>query len=226
VVLQLTREDIKAQVDGRLERKPDAIFITGDIAFSGGSRSPQEYPDAAAWLRALVADLGLQPADVYLVPGNHDIPRVPTDNRNLARLVRELRSGSSIDDAIADSSDASLLQLRTANYLQFLSGFNATPASATAPGTYCFWFTRLASLAPFPITLVGLNTAMLAADDEDARKLQVGQRQLIQTLLQANKTESLVIVLSHHPCSWLSGWRQSCQSCCSASTHPPARTSA
>jgi len=53
--------------------KITAILITGDIAYSG---HPDEYAFATSWIAKIAKSIGLDPeADVYLIPGNHDIER-------------------------------------------------------------------------------------------------------------------------------------------------------
>jgi hypothetical protein len=50
-----------------------AILITGDVAYSG---HPDEYAFATTWIEKIAKSIGLDPkADVYLIPGNHDIER-------------------------------------------------------------------------------------------------------------------------------------------------------
>ena len=49
---------------------PNGILVTGDIAFSG---KPEEYVNAKAFLTELCERLGGSLADVWCVPGNHDV---------------------------------------------------------------------------------------------------------------------------------------------------------
>jgi tetratricopeptide (TPR) repeat protein len=67
---------IRAQLQQDLtefaDPKPDAILVTGDIAWSG---QPEEYQEAALWLRDTAFAVDLGPARVFVVPGNHDVDR-------------------------------------------------------------------------------------------------------------------------------------------------------
>src|SRR5262245_21507188 len=80
LVLDCLREDI-AQTTQRTVPKPDAIFITGDIGFSGNSRirpeetASREYECAAQWLIDVGKAAGLGSDRIFVVPGNHDVNR-------------------------------------------------------------------------------------------------------------------------------------------------------
>src|SRR5947207_1131837 len=94
LVLDTLREDIAEQV--RAGRRPiDALFVTGDVAFSGNGRSPTEYARAKEWLLDVGKAAGLSAAQIFVVPGNHDVNRAADKDNNTARLVASLRSGAS-----------------------------------------------------------------------------------------------------------------------------------
>jgi predicted phosphodiesterase len=63
--------DAVAQCD-KLGRAPDAILVSGDVAFAG---HPEEYKFAQSWLEALCDKVGARPEQVFVVPGNHDVDR-------------------------------------------------------------------------------------------------------------------------------------------------------
>jgi len=100
---------------------PNAIFVTGDIAFSGAVRARDEYDRARDWLNSVANALHLTSRDVLLVPGNHDVQRdMYTKDRDVRRLVDQLRSGyESIDEALADPVDSDRLSRRLKHYLDF-----------------------------------------------------------------------------------------------------------
>ena len=81
--------------------RPDAIFVTGDIAFGG---SKPEYDKAQEWLATLADGIGLDVRKIYMVPGNHDVERCDYDrDRNTSRLLNELRLyGGKIDMALSN----------------------------------------------------------------------------------------------------------------------------
>jgi hypothetical protein len=200
LVMDALRRDIAAQV--KKDHSPiDAIFVTGDIAFSGAGRSPTEYAEAKAWLLALASDAGVTPSQIFVVPGNHDVNRAADKDRNTKRLLESLRNGSDkIDTALADKSDRALLASRMAAYLAFAADF--APADAEER---LFWVHRLSALDGLRVRIIGLNTALLAADDQDQGKLRLGHEQLGKALREPAIGEGeLVMVLSHHP--FRNGW--------------------
>ena len=183
----------------------DAIFVTGDIAFSGnrrlrkGQTTGREYQDAAKWLRECAQDAGVALQSVYLVPGNHDIEReLPAENKRaqLVWVLRDTRAG--LDDALDDEDKYALLRQRLTNYMEFSQDF--APACRGE-----LWWQECFIRSGIPIRLVGLNTTLLAADDEDFGRLQLGERQLVQTMDEPRpRKNELMITLSHHPLE--DGW--------------------
>ncbi len=202
LVLDALRRDIAGHAS-RGVPSPAAIVVTGDIAFSGAA---EQYASARAWLLDLAALLKLGLEHVFLVPGNHDVDRsMEKADRNVARLLRGLRAGAEdLDDALASPADRALLTQRMAAYLAFAAGF---PNLASPDPT--FWSHTLTSPAGLPVRLVGLSTALLAADDEDKGKLRLGKQPLARTLTGLPGGE-LILVLTHHPLreGWLADQRE------------------
>lgn len=199
LVMDALRRDIAAQV--KKDQAPiDAVFVTGDIAFSGAGRSKTEYTDAKAWLLAVAAEAGVQPSQIFVVPGNHDVDRAADKDRNTKRLVEGLRSGSEkIDTAFADGGDRALLAGRMKAYLTFAADF--APAGLEER---LFWVHPIEARGGLKIRLVGLNTSLLAADEQDHGKLRLGKEQIARALRDPIEEGELVMVLTHHPLS--GGW--------------------
>ncbi len=173
--------------------RPDAILVTGDIAFSGGGRSPQEYADAEAWLRRVGEAVGLGPERTFLVPGNHDVNRGV--DASIGAVVDELRAGTMLfDDSLRRPDVRGILTSRMAKYLQLAARF--APPSAEPE---LFWVHRLAGRGGLAVRLCGLNTALLSRDDTDEGKLQLGKQQLNLVTLPSAAPGEVVIVLTHHP---------------------------
>ncbi|MBI5056837.1 MAG: metallophosphoesterase [Nitrospirae bacterium] len=201
LVLNKLLEDV-ANAKTRQIPKPDFIFVTGDIANTG-----HEYDEATEWLIQLANSIALDENHIFVIPGNHDIQRnVAGYDRNLQRLLHNLRSGEEkIDDTFAHDEDKFLLTQRLSNYLSFARSF--------APFRYIhnhddlFWHYRITHKSNLMISLLGLNTALLAEDQYDKGKLQLGLKQL-EGFLLADKSamNELKVVLSHHPFDWLSDY--------------------
>ncbi|MBC7974724.1 MAG: metallophosphoesterase [Myxococcales bacterium] len=208
LVLDALRRDLAAVV-AMAGTTPDAILVTGDIAFSGGdrARTPAEYTAARTWLCAVARAVGLGPQRVFVVPGNHDIQRSADHDRAVGRLVRTVRSGAeSLDAALGDPGDRRLLARRMARYLDFSARFGsqARQRGDVAPEDR-LWWTHRAAWRGLDVRLVGLNTSLLCAGDDDHGNLRVGAEQLSSVLLNpCIEDDELVIVLSHHP--FAGGW--------------------
>lgn len=205
-VLAALADDVQKQVEEGLLPQPDLILITGDIAFSGGdlNRVPveDEYRQAATWLAALASSLNVPNGHIVLVPGNHDVQRSADRDSATKKLVEDLRSGTrSIDDAFHDPTELARLLNRQANYRAFASRY-ACSLFAGSP-----WATYSLTVRDLSVRLLGLNTALLAADDHDQGRLRVGERmltELLSGLSPVGESTELVLSLSHHPL--VGGW--------------------
>jgi len=185
----------------------DWILVTGDVAFSGAGRSPDEYTRAAEWLRSVAEAASVDPRWIWLVPGNHDVNRGADAERSLGRLVDGTRSGREpLDTVLADAGDRALLGKRMSAYLAFAAGFApwALEGAAPAPEDRLFWMRRIKRPDGVRVRLVGLNTALLSKDDTDHGKLQLGNAQLHGALAIPVDDGEIVICLGHHPLT--SGW--------------------
>ncbi|WP_158627612.1 metallophosphoesterase [Corallococcus sp. AB038B] len=205
LVLGALRRDVEVMLASGVPR-PDAIFVTGDIAFSGACRTPDEYMRAVRWLTDIARAAGLELGSVFVVPGNHDVQR-PADKPVTARtLLRQLRKGEpSLDEVLADSAGLVQLRARQANYLAFAEGFApACRTDAETPGAQLYWRHTLEMPGGPRLRIIGLNTALLAADESvfkaDQGRLWLGTRQLSAVFTEPEVAPNEVaIVLSHHP---------------------------
>lgn len=186
--------------------QPHFIFITGDIAFSGGFRKPatgeSEYELAQRWVQQLQKSLAVRSECVFIVPGNHDVDRkVDSDVR---RLLRGARAGEeNLDEIIQDSRDCERLRERLARYLSFAQNFD-TPLTEQFHGG--LWWRRSVELEHgITLRVCGLNTALLSLDDSDQGKLRIGQRQLVELFVPTPDNREILVVLGHHPATgrWL-----------------------
>jgi hypothetical protein len=207
LVMATLRRDIAARpVDVPI----DAILVTGDIAFSGAGRSPDEYARAHKWLLELARTVNLGPERIFVVPGNHDVNRgVDARNRSAGRLLEALRSRAvpkqGIDDALRDPDDRKLLASRMAAFLEFAKDFGPwVSREGELPEQRLHWVHGpLEGKGGLRVRLVGLNTALLSKDDEDFGQLRLGNEQLAKAFVEDHANE-VVLVLSHHPLK--KGW--------------------
>jgi hypothetical protein len=200
---RLGQRVVLADLHRSLERLPDglarvdAIFVTGDLAFSGGMRDPAEYNDVAELLRHAAATLEVPANRLFVVPGNHDVDRgVAKAKPELLDHLAKLRRGA-----------ASLLERPAgleADFQARLAGWRAlveraAPHLAPRLDVDGGWSLDLEGATGAPLRLVGLNTALLSQDDDDRGSLRIGRRQA-QPLFEPGR---VVIALGHHPLSWL-----------------------
>jgi tetratricopeptide (TPR) repeat protein len=187
LVLAALRKDL-AGAGARGCPEIDAIVVTGDVAFRG---AVAEYAEAKAWL----AEIGEGRA-IFVVPGNHDVDRGADADRDVARLVKDLRRDGALDEALAYEKDRAKLAKRMEPFLAFARDLGRG-------GGDLFWVHRQDARDGLRVRLVGLNTALLSADGGDKGKLRLGTAQIAKALDGVEPNE-LVIVLSHHP--FRGGW--------------------
>jgi predicted phosphodiesterase len=203
LVLSALEKDLLARVQGGLPR-PDALLVTGDIAFSGAAA---QYDEAGRQLLKLARGLGLGAHHIFTVPGNHDVQRAVDQDRNIARMVRALREGAEdLDEVLAHDEDRSLLSKRMAGYLSFATRFAPACLQGSDASSLASWAHRLEARGGLAVRLVGLNTALLAANGEDKGKLRLGKRAIANVLRTPPADNELILVLSHHPLR--GGWLQ------------------
>jgi tetratricopeptide (TPR) repeat protein len=205
LVLGALRQDVEQMLASGVP-PPDAIFVTGDIAFSGACRTDDEYTRAKRWLSDIAKTAGLDLDAVFVVPGNHDVQRTADKSVMAKALLHSLRQGRLLlDEALADSTAFAQLKMRHANYLAFAA--NLAPACRTdaeATGAQLYWRHILPTCGGLKVRLVGLNTAILAADEAvfepDQSRLRLGTRQLSVAFTEPEVAPNeVVIVLGHHP---------------------------
>lgn len=198
VLAEIVR-DIARQRKAQPDPPIDAVLVTGDIANTGAGRNATEYDDAAAWLRHVGEAAGVTAAQIFLVPGNHDVNRGVDNDDAVKQLVTDLRDGKkSLDDALDDPGQRAMLARRMERYLAFASAF--APAGAVER---LHWTHRFVARSGLAVRLIGLNTTLLAAGDDDQGKLRVGMKQIGQAFANMQDNE-LTLALGHHPLS--GGW--------------------
>jgi calcineurin-like phosphoesterase family protein len=204
LVLEALQRDAAA-LTARAGLVPNAVLVTGDVAFSG---DPAQYQDAVKWLNGLAKreDGTL----TLVVPGNHDVDRAADRHRATKRLVWAIREGhEELDAALEDPEDRDRLAGRMKAYIDFAKQCNLADGTGDD-----LWWSRPVSGSPrLPVRIVGLNTALLAADGRDKGRLRLGRAMIAQTLgagAAKPSANEAVIVMSHHPLDqgWLADERE------------------
>ena len=179
------------------------ILVTGDIAYSG---SADEYRTARQWLEHLCGLLKIDTANVWLIPGNHDVDRsVAERSRSLAALHRQIKDVGIADVAQVLQSiyrndvDASCLFSPFAEYNRFSEPFGCEIGPKRP-----YWHTAEALDGGFQLSISGLNSVIVSGSDDRQRgDDNVGSLVLgaFQIPLAADKT--IHMTLCHHPPDWL-----------------------
>ena len=77
----------------RIGAVPDAILVSGDVAFAGDS---DEYAYALTWLDLLCRDCGTKLAAVFVIPGNHDVVRGIASRNLIQTIHRDIKNASTV----------------------------------------------------------------------------------------------------------------------------------
>ena len=106
--------------------RPDALIVSGDVAFSADARSADEYSTARRWLFAVADGVGIPRGHILMVPGNHDIKRlVKPEDPDTYRLLKELRDGEEkLDEVLAEPGGRARLLNRSGAFLRFAEEIN------------------------------------------------------------------------------------------------------
>jgi 3',5'-cyclic AMP phosphodiesterase CpdA len=201
----------------------DLVMLTGDVAFSGQHdeyRELLERPGAVGpaetWLDSTLDAVGCTRQQLYVVPGNHDVNR--TVNAEAWQRLRDEWSrasqdrdremaywfvrGGRVPSGIIPAWHDQVLARQSA-YRDWLARGLGRPELVPNPersrlGYRCT--VRLPQL-PFDMHVIGLDSAWLAGDDNDARKLRLTDDQILQACTDEHggRLAGLQIALVHHP---------------------------
>ncbi len=184
----------------KLESRPDAIVVTGDVAQSG---TASEYDLAEEYFDSLQSAVGLPPDLFFIVAGNHDVDRSRTDNLP-ARLThdkfRSIAKQEELDRQVSEFMTdtklyATLAGEKLENYLSFHKRYSGGGVSGE------LWWKRTVQLKGYNVAFAGLCTALLSRDDNDRHKLALG-KPIVNSVCDI--PGDLRITLAHHPFDWIS----------------------
>lgn len=182
----------------KLGSAPDAILITGDLAFAGDS---EEYNFALDWLGQLCERCNTTLKNIFVVPGNHDAVRDVASGRVIQSLHHEIKNTTDIGQdsmivgLLKDPEAGRLLYESLANYNNFTSRF------------FCDLLPPERTIAKRDLTLndgsklrlSGLNSAFVSSEADEAGELFVDPS--AYNITRERGVEN--IVLCHHPYNWL-----------------------
>lgn len=158
----------------------DAVFFTGDVAFSG--KKPQ-YDEAAVWFDEIldVCALSGKRDRLFLVPGNHDVDRDevnPLIHADCAhRLLSEAEDYQGVNDflsAAKDRADRERIFAALGSFARFTKDFLSDP-EAKFDYNRCFCV-RCIQKGSHTVVVIGLNSAWLSFGRRKAAESLLHQR--------------------------------------------------
>ena len=207
LVLKALLEDISKTIKNTQRNipRPDSIFITGDIAFSGSVVHENEYDIAEKWLKNVAQVTGLTKNQIFIIPGNHDLQRnIYSDNDEVAMFIDHLRSGHRlIEWALKNDKYYKMLMGRFENFKKFSNKFAPFCLGEHYQTNHAYWQWTSRPTSELSIRLIGLNTALLCQDDNDKGKLRLSLNQIKDIPNLDNDLSYIAIGMGHHPFDWL-----------------------
>ncbi len=187
----------------------DLVCFTGDLAFSG---CEAEYAALTPFVDALLARVGVPRERLFVVPGNHDAARNVSvaawkalraldhgDERALSAWMAGGKPPRGVDDKLR----AAVLK-RQAAYRRWVRGTLGRPALVPGPKAahphLGYRETIAVAGLPFPVHVIGLDSAWLAGDGNDAGKLRLTGNQVSHlTTERGKRLDGFRLALVHHP---------------------------
>lgn len=171
---------------------PDLVLFTGDIA----NRAKREEYEAfiVQFLRPLKQQL--PDAAVFMVPGNHDVDR---EVNAVVHRYDVLEKFPRFFDPTEEGQRIRQPFLpRFETYITSLAGDTPSGWISDSLGSY----SQVLTLQGYRLGLLLLNTALLSGGDKDKHQLRLGVS-TVETGLQSLEGADVILVLGHHPLSWL-----------------------
>ncbi len=182
----------------RIGEVPEAIVVSGDIAFAGDA---DEYEFALSWLNELCVKCRTDLTTIFVVPGNHDVSRSIASRAIIQSLHRDIKNASdlSLDGTLrgllTDPEASRLLYESLGEYNDFAGRFfcDLLPPDRTQSR-------RDLKLNDGSILrLVGLNSAFVSSSADKSGDLFVDPASF--QIMRERGVEN--VVLCHHPYEWL-----------------------
>jgi len=176
---------------------PDAILLSGDIAFSGHQ---EEFDFATQWLQTLCQRCGTSLGAVFVCPGNHDVDRSVSGRSLIQALHRDIKQTESmlldqrLRDQLTDADTGKLLYESIAVYNRFAVQFFCDLLPPKQTTTVRELFLNDGS----KLCLWGLNSTFVSHIDVR------GQLCVDPSYLHITRESGVEhIVMCHHPYEWL-----------------------
>jgi tetratricopeptide (TPR) repeat protein/predicted phosphodiesterase len=197
IVLRALLKDIRerAKIDPDLE-KIDFVVFSGDVAFSG--KKEEYYAAKENFFQPLLDACGLEPKQLFIVPGNHDLDR---DEFKLLHhdLTKPLSTEKEVQDWLTDDRNRARLLEPFRAFASFIREY-----TEQEPQDYAN--VRRIKVQDKEIALIGLNSAWMCGRNKDKIGdygfVITGEPQIYNALEEISATDLRVVVI-HHPFDWL-----------------------
>lgn len=181
--------------------RPDLVFLTGDIAFSG---QEEEYKFAEDFVHKLCTAIDLPLERLCIVPGNHDID-LSREEDAVAGARHLLTNSTEVDRFFGNEGRRKTLFARQTAFREFANRVLAPSLPGYSPSSYAH--VRTLQVGALRVRVLLLDSSWLAGDGpSDAGGLLVGERQVLEC--GEPDDECLTFALLHHPFAWLREFEQ------------------
>jgi hypothetical protein len=186
----------------------DLVCFTGDLAFSGNKA---EYDRLTVFVDALLARVGVPRSRFFVVPGNHDADRTIAPDALIA--LRGFDDDEKLSDWMVggraprglEAAHREAVLERQGAYRDWVRSALQRPQLLPGPDaahpTLGYRETIRIRDLPFDIHIIGLDSAWLEHDDNDARKLRLTRDQVLRLSAgpDGERLGGFRLALIHHP---------------------------
>ncbi|MBB4302822.1 putative phosphodiesterase [Rhodobium orientis] len=194
--------DAKQQCE-QLGTTPDAILVSGDIAYSGDR---EEYQFAQTWFEELCREVGCNVSEISVVPGNHDVqrdvakkPMIQAAHKDIQNTEPQLLGGK-LRGYLEDEDTGKQLYGPLENYNNFAGQYLCSLMPPDRTKTERRYKLNDGST----LCVTGLNSAFVSSHADEERSLFVDPASFTLT----NEYGVAHLVFCHHPYNWLANGQE------------------
>ena len=191
----------------------DLLCFTGDLVQSGKA---EEYAALTGFVEAMLARLGLDRERLFVVPGNHDIDRDVAKDAWTALRGLGWNEGGALSQWMATGRPPPRIReslcdeilTRQAAYRTWVRDTLRRPDLLPSPAAHPRLGYRVTlSDFPVPVHVIGLDSAWLAGDKDDASRLRLTDGQVGRL---CDGLDGFRLALVHHPLTDLADSGECC----------------
>lgn len=170
------------------------LFLTGDYRHAAYQRDNEESAaaEAARYILRIAEEAEVSPANIHVIPGNHDLSRTTDTDR-----IKRIKENYDAHNGRFRQEDADFL-------LERFSFFRRLNQELSKQGVDSPWGEGMLPLHTYrcfdEFSLLLLNTSVLCNSDSDRGELLIGNFDLYQTLekISEENHDKPIIALAHH----------------------------